>query len=86
MCLANTRLASSADLVGQFRAAHAAGVSSAIRPTGKSPDPGSTDRFTISEKVQWQNQEDAIIHTSEEVVTIALTLFKHAIALRLEDT
>ena len=41
--LANTRLASWTDLVGQFRAAHAAGVSSAIRPTGKSPNPGSTE-------------------------------------------
>jgi hypothetical protein len=47
--LANTRLASWTDLVGQFRAAHAAGVSSAIRPTGKSPiraalSPGSRGR------------------------------------------
>jgi hypothetical protein len=41
--LANTRLARLADLVGQFRVAHAAGVSSAIRPTGKSPNPGSTE-------------------------------------------
>ncbi len=31
------------DLVGQFRVAHVAGVSSAIRPTGKSPNPGSTE-------------------------------------------
>jgi hypothetical protein len=41
--LANTRLASSRDLVGQFRVARAAGVSSAMRLIGKSPNPGSTE-------------------------------------------
>jgi hypothetical protein len=41
--LANTRLASSPDLVGQFRAAQAAGVSSAMRLIGKSPNPGRTE-------------------------------------------
>jgi hypothetical protein len=36
-------LASSGDLVGQFRVARAAGVSSAMRLIGKSPNPGSTE-------------------------------------------
>jgi hypothetical protein len=36
-------LEGSGDLVGQFRVARAAGVSSAMRLIGKSPNPGSTE-------------------------------------------
>jgi hypothetical protein len=43
-----------------------------------------TPRFTVSEKVQWKNDEDASIHTSEQVVEIALTLLKDEIASRLD--
>jgi hypothetical protein len=43
-------------------------------------------RFTVSEKVQWKNEEDATIHSSEEVVAIALKLFKYAIDLRLQQS
>jgi hypothetical protein len=45
-----------------------------------------TFRFTVSEKLQWKNDEDATIHTSEQVVAIALTLFKDEIASRLEQS
>jgi TIR domain len=41
-------------------------------------------RFTVSAKVQWKNEEDDTIHASEEVVTLALTLFKNEIASRLK--
>jgi hypothetical protein len=40
-------------------------------------------RFTANENVQWKNDEDANIYTTEQVVAIALTLFKDEIALRL---
>jgi TIR domain len=45
-----------------------------------------TPRFTVSEKVQWKNDEDATIHTSEQVGEIALTLFKEEIQLRLDQS
>jgi hypothetical protein len=41
-------------------------------------------RFTVTAKVQWKNEEDDTIHASEEVVTLALTLFKNEIASRLK--
>jgi hypothetical protein len=40
-------------------------------------------RFTANENVQWKNDEDANIYTTEQVDAIALTLFKDEIALRL---
>lgn len=42
-------------------------------------------RFRANEKVRWKNDEDASNYTSEQVVGIALTLFKEQIALRLKQ-
>ena len=43
-------------------------------------------RFTVSEKVQWKNLEDMRIRTSEQVVEMALTLFKEEIQQRLDHS
>jgi hypothetical protein len=43
-------------------------------------------RFSVSNKVQWRDHATARTYTSEEVVTMALTLFKEEIALRLTQS
>ena len=43
-------------------------------------------RFTAKQEVQWINQDDQIIHTSEQVVEIALKLFKEEITARMANS